>query len=193
MPATVSADEEMLLLALRRGDRRAEALFFDRFAIPVNRRVHRLLGHDGEHDDVVQMVFEQLLLGARRVRDASRLGEWVDAVTVNVVRKELRRRRVRRLVGFFADPPEVPGRVADPDQTLAARRALELLSTLPVEERLAFVLRDVDGEELAAVAAMLGVSLATAKRRVARGREIFTKKARRDPALAGYAVEGRRT
>lgn len=162
-----STDDARLLEQLQRDPRVGIGLLHDRFAVEVNRLVWRLLGADPDHDDLVQQVFIQLLTKADRVRDAQRLGAWVRAVTFNLVCTELRKRRVRR--SFAQHLPEretsFDGRSSLEHRELL-RRCLDILDGMPDNERLVFVLRYVEGYELAEVAGASGCSLATVKRRI---------------------------
>lgn len=179
-------DPERLLEALRAGGPRAGALLYDAFADDVNRLVWRLLGADPDHDDIVQTVFVRLLRGAARVREAAALRGWVRAVTVNEVRDELRRRRLRRLFfGAAPDYEDVQAPEVDPERRRLLVATYAALEKLPTDERLAFSLRFLEGHTLPEVAELCGCSLATAKRRLARGRERFERAVGRDPAFRG--------
>jgi RNA polymerase sigma-70 factor (ECF subfamily) len=98
---------------------------------------------------------------------------------------------VRRWVSFFA-PEDVPERAAPsagPDVEAALEHTYTLLGRLPADERIAFALRFVEQLELTEVARAMGVSAATAKRRLSKGRERFLAQARRDPLLRAWLEE----
>jgi RNA polymerase sigma-70 factor (ECF subfamily) len=82
---------------------------------------------------------------------------------------ELRRRRVRRWLRLSNDGvlPEPAGLSGDPRAKEAVRRLYAVLDELPDRERLAFVLRHAEGNELTETAALLGVSLASRQSRLA--------------------------
>jgi len=66
---------------------------------------------------------------------------------------------------------DVPARRSDPAVELVTRLAVdEALMMLPVAQRVAVVLVDVEGYPVTEVAAMLGVPPGTVKSRCARGR-----------------------
>lgn len=175
---------ELLRLAIA-GDPRTGTLLFDRCEAQVNRLVWRVLGADEDHDDVVQQVFVALLAGLRRLRDPEALHGWVAAVTINTVRTEIRRRRVRRLLFGEAralDLAEAPPASAEDRELL--RRTYAALERLPADERIAFALRFIDERPLAWIAAACDCSLATIKRRIGSAQARFRRIAARDPALA---------
>ena len=89
-------------------------------------------------------------------------------VAVRVVRRKLRRRRLLSFIGFDAEPDYACIVVApSQQQALLITRAYRVLDRLPIDEKIAWTLRHVEGEPLDAVARITGCSLATAKRRIA--------------------------
>jgi len=127
----------------------------------------RLLGRDDEVDDVVQEVFMAALGRLDGVNEPEAMRGWLATVTVRTALKRLRRRRLRAL--FRLDPaPEYAGLSgsSNPEQAALVSQVYRILDAIPAQERLAFVLRRVQGEPLERVAALCGCSLATAKRRI---------------------------
>ncbi|MBW2736952.1 MAG: hypothetical protein JRH20_31605 [Deltaproteobacteria bacterium] len=113
------------------------------------------------------------------------------SVTVNTVRSELRKRAVRRRFSFWGEPPEPVG-CDDHEGRYLVTRTFKALERLPVNERLAFSLRYIEGHSLVEVAELCGCSLATAKRRIKRAEEHFAKIARRDPRLSERLAQSER-
>jgi RNA polymerase sigma-70 factor (ECF subfamily) len=147
---------------------------FRRYAAYVAGVAARLLGRDDhEVDDVVQDVF---WIASRRLStihgfDAAR--PWLVTVTVRVVRKRLRRRAWRSLLRWDPEPIDVPAPGATPEEQALLARVYRVLATLRTEDRLAWLLRHVEGEKLEDVALACGCSLATAKRRIATVQEVL--------------------
>ncbi|MDC0670128.1 RNA polymerase sigma factor [Nannocystis radixulma] len=188
-PGAADAAASLLELA-QAGDPRTGEALFDLVGAQVNRLVWRVLGADEDHDDLVQQVFVALLAGLTRVREADALRGWVAAVTVNTVRSEIRRRRVRRWFGMQAPADEA---VHTPTASHEARELLErtyaVLARLPADERIAFALRFIDEQPLGDVAAACNCSLATVKRRISAAQARFRRLAERDPMLAEHLRE----
>ena len=120
-------------------------------------------------DDVVQDVFLAAHRGLKRRESDAEIKGWLATVTVRTARRRLRRLRVR---GFFGwddgsrfDSLAAPG--ASPEQRATIARVYEVLEQEPIEHRLAWLLRKVEGHSIAEVAERCGCSLATAKRRIA--------------------------
>jgi RNA polymerase sigma-70 factor (ECF subfamily) len=74
----------------------------------------------------------------------------------------------------------------NPEARQAVSRLYAILDRLGSEDRIAFVLRFIEGMELTEVAAALGLSLATTKRRLAHARARVDHHIARDPGLAAY-------
>lgn len=129
----------------------------------------RLLGDDSDVDDVVQETFVVAMRGLRRLREPGAVRGWLATVAVRIARRKLRRRRLRAFVGLDTAPDYARLVVsASQDRALLIVRAYRVLDQLPVDVRIAWTLRHVEGESLESVAAICGCSLATAKRRIAR-------------------------
>ncbi len=142
---------------------------FRQYSPYVARIALRLLGRDDEVDDVVQDVFLQAFRGAAKLRQKDAFKAWLATITVRVVRRRLRMRRLRGWLRFDRSPDYesivAPG--ASPEDRALLGRVYSILDMLPVEQRLAWALRYVHGAELEEVARACGCSLATAKRRIA--------------------------
>lgn len=150
---------------------------YTRFAPYVAAIASRILGREGEVQDVVQDVFVAAVGGLRERTDPHLVRGWLAKVAV---RTSMRKLRSRRFWKFF-DLEESPSydRLADPsagphEQQLIAEvyRALDQVTP---KERVAWVLRHVEGESLEKVAELCECSLATAKRRIVKAHETVRK------------------
>lgn len=181
-------DDGALVQAFLRGEGRASSEIWDRFHPLVRRILFRAVGPGHDVDDLAQEVFLRLYRKLPSLRDPGSLRSFVLAITTRVVQGELRVRWVRRWLGLF-DDGEMPERPSD-DADLEAREALDrfyrILDRLSPKHRAAFVLRYVEGLELADVADALDVSLATIKRWLPRISKRVFMQAERDPVLAPY-------
>lgn len=139
----------------------------------------RVLGRDDDVDDVVQEVFLTAMADIDKLRTPAAVRGWLKTVTVRKAYAVLRGRSRRKLWAFFGIGRggrdgdlggavfEVPATGATPEDRALLLRIYRLLDELPASERLAWTLRYVEGEQVEAVAALCGCSLATAKRRIA--------------------------
>lgn len=140
-------------------------------------------------DDWVQETFLRLFRDVRRLTDDSLLRSFLVGITMRVGREELRRRKVRRILSFQPSEELVDLAVFE-GEDFAGREALRslyrILDDLSADARLAFVLRHVERLALPEVAAALGCSLATTKRRLSRASEVVCRRASHDPHLREY-------
>ena len=147
---------------------------FRRYAGYVAAVALRLLGRDDEVDDVVQEVFVVAMRGLRTLRDPAAIKGWLATVAVRITRRKLRRRRVRAFLGFDTELDYSKLIVAaTQDKALLITRAYQILDRLPVDHKIAWMLRHVEGEPLEVVANVCRCSLATVKRRIAAAQAVL--------------------
>jgi RNA polymerase sigma-70 factor (ECF subfamily) len=189
-PATViplhrAESDAALVAALREGDAGAGHALFSAHGGYVRRVLMRVMGPDSELGDLTQDVFVAALESIHKLEQPGALRGWLAQIAVFHARHCLRRRKQWSIVRFFAPEDLPPGRAreADLEGSLALRATYRVLAALPVDERIAFTLRFVEGMDLAGVAAASRVSLATTKRRLARAEARFAELARGEPSL----------
>lgn len=190
-PSRRHADDAALARAAMEGQAGAAGLVWSRFSQLVRGLLRRSLGPQHDVEDHVQEVFLRFFGQLHELRDPAAVRSWLVGITVRVSRSELRRRRIRRWL-HLTDDGELPDAPAPPRDE-AAREALSrlyaILDRIDDEARLAFVLRHIEGLELTEVAAALGTSLATTKRRLAKVSARVLAQVERDPILADYVIE----
>ena len=110
-----------------------------------------------------------------RLSNPQAFASWVSTIVVRQCIRHLRRRKLLCRLGLRSSAPVDPDALISPEapaDVVAELHAVYAgLASLPTEERVALVLRRVEGMELSQVAVCLGVSLATLKRRIAAGDE----------------------
>lgn len=153
----------------------------------VRRTLYAQLGRDDSIDDLLQEVFLAFTHGAARITQPDRLRSYLMAAAVRQARQAIRdRSRRRRWLGLLAEDrrgASIPPAVHSRD---ALRRLRDILDHLPDRLRESFILRFVEGLPTVEVAEIRGVSLATAKRDVAKAHDRVLFQSRRDPALTDY-------
>ncbi|UQA58152.1 RNA polymerase sigma factor [Polyangium aurulentum] len=172
LPAGEGVSDASLVERARAGDRWAEEVIYRRYVGTIAGLAVRLLRSRSEMEDVVQETFAIALERLGSLRDGNALRGWLAQIAVGQVRRRFRRRRLLALLGLDRTEEDAPfeslaaeGITAEEAAELGAIDAL--LTTLPVEQRIAWVLRHVEGESLEDVARACSCSLATAKRRIA--------------------------
>lgn len=189
----VSASEEVALFeAIQRDTADWQRRAFDDYYRLVYGLLVKALGPHGDVEDLVSDVFLGFFESARNIRDASCIRSYIVSITMNVVRREVRQRKRRRLVYKLVGGPHDWERGTSTDDPKAKAALLQLsriLDEINTEERLAFVLSGLAGMSMAEIAEALDVSLSTAKRRVRRANENVLKRVSRNALLADYIRE----
>lgn len=153
----------------REGDVEAQRAIFERHAPRLRAIAWHALG-EGAADDVVQEIFIALFAGTKDpgFRGEARLSTWLHRLVVN--RCFDVHRRARRLVPLVA----AEGRATDDslEWTVRGQREAQVqraLAELPLDQRLAVLLRHFEGLSYDEIAAALGCSPGTVASRLSRG------------------------
>lgn len=183
-------DPAALVAAIRRGRPDATAAFYNRHVRAIHGLVFRLMGPDGEIDDVVHDVFVRALESLPRLRDPSALRAWLVGIAVRTVGIRFQRRTRQRWLRFMA-PEELPEIAALPETEIgeALRDVHAILREMDPTERIAFVLTRVEGLSLEDAAVSADTSLSTFRRRLARAEEKFFARASHRPALGAWMAD----
>ena len=192
-----AGDDAALVSAIRAGNASAKAELFQRYAPQLERLITHVVGYDSELADLLQETFASALRSIHGLKDANALRPWLFRIAACTAKKALRTRTRRRWLRYFTDDedearhePQV--NPPDADALRASREVYAILDRLPVDERLAFALRYINGLELASVAAACDVSLATVKRRLQRAERSFVAAAKAVPILVDCMESGER-
>lgn len=188
-PAQRWATAAELVDALLSAEPEAEQVLWDRYSRSVRAVLRRALGPRAEVEDALQEVFLRFFGALSGLREPSALGSFLIGIAVRVARGVLRKRRIKswfRLTHDGEIPEQVEQDPAAERARLAVARLYAILDTLDDESRLLFVLRHIEGLEIAEVAACLEISVATVKRRLARVTPVVFACARKDAELADF-------
>jgi RNA polymerase sigma-70 factor (ECF subfamily) len=168
-----SGSDQALLARLVAGDHWAQEALYRRYVRLVWSTALRLMSSTADAEDVVQDTFTEALRDAKALRQGESLRPWLVQITVHQAHRRFRKRALLRRLGLdrsFDDATLAelvhPGAPAEVHAEL--RRVDRALAGLPADERFAWILRHVEGYGLDEVAAALGCSLATVKRRIGR-------------------------
>jgi RNA polymerase sigma-70 factor (ECF subfamily) len=187
-----SLTDPELVGALRTGDPNAPGVLWERYSPAVRRLLARTLGPTPDIDDLTQEVFLRLFVRLSSLRDPSALRPFTLSVAANVLKWELRRRWVSRRVRLSETGalPELEGKSDDVEARQALRRCYAIFETLTAKERIAFVLRYMEGMTAEEVAQTLSVSASTAKRWVNRAAAKVAEQVALDPGLSHFFADG---
>ena len=178
------ADAELVLRA-REGDADAEATLYRRHAPNLLRTTTRLLRSRQEAEDVLHDTFVFALESLDDLREPARVGAWLLRIAVRLTHRRFRRRRLLAMLGLSRpwneeDTLESFAMRANAEARVELARIDTALTEVKPKERIAWMLRRVEGQSLAEVAATCECSLATAKRRIAAADAVVSKRTGKD-------------
>lgn len=165
--AQAPSDAQLVALA-RVGDRTAIENLYRRHAPYAMALAVRVQGHPGDVEDIVHDAFLRAFDRLDHLRSGDAFRPWLSSVVVSLVRTRLRRRRLLGIFGVSGSEPvdldALAQSEAGPEIRAQVAQLYGVLRELPVDQRVAWTLRYVEGHKLEDVAEMAGCSLATAKR-----------------------------
>lgn len=160
---------------------------FERYRSMVFNLTFRILGDHEEALDVSQEVFLAVYSKLHRFRWESSLKTWIYRIAVNRASNRCRWwNRLRRRGTVSLDqhlsanpahdlPASMTAHGGSPEEAVLAgevtRQIERALVSLPIHQRIAVVMRDIEGLSYEQIASAQQVSLGTVKSRIARGRE----------------------
>lgn len=175
VPTAPLSDSELVRRALAQ-DGWAEEAIYRRYAAMILGMSKRLLADTAEAEDVTQDTFAMVFQNLNQLREPERLRQWLTQIAVSKAHRRFRRRKLLRALGFAdAANDATLARLASTSCPPETRTELGLLAKaldkLSASERIAWMLRHVEGLPLEEVAQECECSLATVKRRIAAAAE----------------------
>ncbi len=167
-----AADSERADVALAAaGDSRAFERLYRQHSARIHSLVRRMVGGDGDVDELTQDVFVRAWQRLETFRGESAFGTWLHRLAVNLVLNwQKTAARGRRLFDGDASLDLAPSRRRSPEDRMDIEAALTLL---PPGARQVFVLHDVEGFRHDDIARMLGVQPGTSKAQLHRARMLL--------------------
>jgi RNA polymerase sigma-70 factor, ECF subfamily len=164
---------------------------FERYHSMVFGLVFHILGDREDALDVSQEVFLTIFRKMDSFRGESSLKTWIYCIAVNRAANRfrwwnrLRRRGTVSLEEHLANNPDrelfcnLKSTGRSPEEALLLREEHaeieRLLLQLPLQQRIAVVMRDIEGLSYEEIAESMHISLGTVKSRIARGRETLKR------------------
>lgn len=160
------------MVAKGAGDSQLVGLAFDYCNAMVFAIANRITGSRWEAEDITQSVFENLARKLSTVRDPARIPGFLKTCAVRISLKHVKRSRWRREQVQLAFGHQ-EGLTRSDDASMAAS-VRQLLERLKPDERTAVILKYVEMHSHEEVAHLMGVSVATARRRLDAGKKKIT-------------------
>lgn len=150
---------------------------YDQYRTAVYSFSYRLTQNRGEAEDLFQETWLRVAQNFPKVLDMQKVKAWLFTITANLHKDVLRKKRIRRLFLFqkkwefekdltsCEDIPENGSSIKaneseQVDISLAISRAM---TQLPDQQRLIFVLKEVEGFKQSEISEILGVPIGTVK------------------------------
>jgi RNA polymerase sigma-70 factor (ECF subfamily) len=177
-------DSDAALVKLsQQGHRDAFGQLYQRYA----RMVHGILLAKVpalEAEDLVHEVFLRALPRLHALRESSRFGAWLAAITRNIAKDYYRQPRVQRERADDSSTADANAVTGEPAQTNEAAEILESVRSLPEAYRETLILRLVEGMTGPEIAAKTGLSHGSVRVNLNRGMQQLREKLgqRRAPA-----------
>ena len=165
--------------------------FFNRYSSMVYGLTLRILGDREEALDVSQEVFLTIYRKMDTFRGESSLKTWIYRIAAHRAANRfrwwnrLRRKGSVSLEEHISKSPNselfynLKSGVRSPEEALLLQeehaRIERLLNELPLQQRIAVIMRDIEGLSYDEIAESLQISLGTVKSRIARGRETLKR------------------
>lgn len=166
--------EAELCERLCRGEVSAVGQAYDCYHQQVRAFARRLIGDEAATEDLVQEVFVTLPAAMRRYRGEASLRTFLLSIAVNHsrhhVRSAVRRRRALQSLAEHRAREDASRGSDDPEQLARRKQLAELLQRaldeLPLDQRVAFVLCEVEERPSPEVASIVGAPEATIRTRL---------------------------
>ena len=169
-----SATDAELVLAARRGDKRAFVEIVARHQAMVCGVALGILGDFAASEDAGQEAFLTAWRKIHELREPTRLRAWLGQIARNAALGQLRRKKSDDVLD---DDPAIADSAPQPDEAAASHEeaalARDSLAGLPELYRLPLILFYREGQSIRAAAEALGISEDALKQRLSRGREML--------------------
>ena len=165
-PVAAEAAERRIVAAAQRGDRDAFAWLVERYAPMVMSLAYASTLDRGEAEDVCQETFLAAWRAIPQFRHDARFSSWLYRLARSRCVDRARRLAARPATAGFAEPDPASA-AATPGDGMAVLRAAALL---PLEQRQAVLMRDVQGLSYEEIALTQDVPVGTVRSRIAAGR-----------------------
>ena len=167
----VTVDEGTLLAASRRGDLTAYDELVGAYQDRVYQLTYRVTGNPEDAWDAAQEAFVKAFRALKAFRGDAAFSTWLHRIAVNAALDIIRRRppALDPLDAAAAVTTESVDRMVE--QRELQRAIHRAIASLPPDQRVAVVLRDVQGFSYGVISAVLQVPVGTVRSRLSRARD----------------------
>ncbi len=177
-------NDEDLVAQVRAGDLQAADALLSRYQDVAYTTALRLVGQRADAEDVAQETLVRAYTHLADLESGASFAPWLRRIAVTLSLNVLRRRGLLTFDSLDAEPARdgisardvpdaTPGPEAEALDLLFRDEVEKLIQQLPAEQRVAVVLRDIYGYDVAEIAELRRCGLSAAKMRIVRGRALL--------------------
>jgi len=173
--------EEELLERARNGDDKAFSLLIENYEKYVYNVILRIVEEKEEAKDIAQETFIKAYMNIKTFRKDSSFKTWIYRIAVNTAMDYLRR-KVRSkidLVTTHEDGLEVKN-FQTPEEVIEQKLTIEMvrkeISKLPLDYKVALILKDIEGMSYEEISNILKINLGSVKSRIWRARNLLRER-----------------
>lgn len=177
-PECEAIDDQELVQRTKRGDRAAFEVLVRRYQDRAYNVAYQVLRHREDALDVAQEAFARAYLSIGRFRGGSGFFTWLYRILVNLAIDQARTRKGKETTISLDDPHAATGHrdsAADPGASLETKELAEqitgALASLPVHQRTALTLREIEGLSYQEIARVMSCSIGTVMSRLHSARQ----------------------
>jgi len=184
-PGSALLDEVTLVARAGDGDARAFEILIDWYQAAIFRYTYRMLGDRGAAEDVVQDTFVAVWRGLPGLAEPAAFRGWLYRIATRRAFDVLRARRPEVGLPMGTDEPVITvaagiSTAVDPAQLTIQRAQVQALQqalmTLPLQQRAAWSMQNLEGLSYDEIAVALSLPVSTVRGRIARARQSLAGK-----------------
>jgi RNA polymerase sigma-70 factor (ECF subfamily) len=168
--APAGPNEATLIADAKRGDNAAFGHLVDRYAPMVLSLAYASTLNRSDAEDVAQETFVAAWRGLARFRGDANFSTWLYGLARNRCADRARRAAVRPRLTLYAESDERDRAASEPGDRKTALAILQAASRLPLPQRQAVLMRDVQGLSYDEIASVQDVPVGTVRSRIAGAR-----------------------
>jgi len=171
--ATLVTERQHTVELLRYGDSKAWEDIVLQYQAPLSRYLYNMVRDKELARDLTQDTFLEAYRAMPDTEGELKLKSWLYRIATNNAIQVLRRRKLIAWLPWTEETP-VPKQIENVEDDVAQRELIrDALNKLPGKYRTVLLLHDYQGFKCPEIGRILNISLDAAKKRLARGREMF--------------------